>query len=162
MQKKLFLGYKLRRLREQRGLTQAALAKQLELSPSYLNQIENNQRPLTLPLFCVFASIFEIDLATFVEDEEARLVSDLREALADPLFTGGAPSTVELRNPPPPASPELARRALVLHHAYQEGSGAGPSLWPKHCRARSGARPWPVRISLTKRYGTISTIQIIT
>jgi predicted transcriptional regulator/transcriptional regulator with XRE-family HTH domain len=119
MQKKLFLGYKLRRLREQRALTQAALAKQLELSPSYLNQIENNQRPLTLPVLLRIASIFEIDLATFVEDEEARLVSDLREALADPLFTGGAPGTAELRNATA-ASPELARRALVLHHAYQK------------------------------------------
>ena len=59
MQKKLFLGYKLRRLREQRALTQAALAKQLELSPSYLNQIENNQRPLTLPVLLRIASIFE-------------------------------------------------------------------------------------------------------
>ena len=111
MQKKLFLGYKLRRLREQRALTQAA--------PSYLNQIENNQRPLTLPVLLRIASIFEIDLATFVEDEEARLVSDLREALADPLFTGGAPGTAELRNATA-ASPELARRALVLHHAYQK------------------------------------------
>src|SRR3954452_20603178 len=119
MQKKLFLGYKLRRLREQRALTQAALAKQLELSPSYLNQIENNQRPLTLPVLLRIASIFEIDLATFVEDEEERLVSDLREALADRLFTGAAPSTVELRTAYP-ASPELARRALVLRHSYQK------------------------------------------
>ena len=98
MQKKLFLGYKLRRLREQRALTQAALAKQLELSSSYLNQIENNQRPLTLPVLLRIASIFEIDLASFVEDEEARLVSDLREALGDPLFPGGSPGTAELRN----------------------------------------------------------------
>ena len=119
MQKKLFLGYKLRRLREQRALTQAALAKQLELSPSYLNQIENNQRPLTLPVLLRIASIFEIDLASFVEDEEARLVSDLREALGDPLFPGGSPGTAELRNATA-ASPELARRTLVLHHAYQK------------------------------------------
>src|SRR4051794_12985033 len=119
MQKKLFLGYKLRRLREQRALTQAALAKQLELSPSYLNQIENNQRPLTLPVLLRIASIFEINLASFVEDEEARLVSDLREALGDPLFPGGSPGTAELRNATA-ASPELARRTLVLHHAYQK------------------------------------------
>src|SRR3954454_17285077 len=117
MQKKLFLGYKLRRLREQRGLTQAALAKQLELSPSYLNQIENNQRPLTLPVLLRIGSIFEIDIATFVEDEEARLVSDLREALADPLFTGGPLGMAELRNVTS-ASPELARRTLVMHQAY--------------------------------------------
>ncbi|MFX8381805.1 helix-turn-helix transcriptional regulator, partial [Acinetobacter baumannii] len=37
MQKKLFLGHKLRRVREQKALTQAALARQLEVSTSYLN-----------------------------------------------------------------------------------------------------------------------------
>src|SRR5688500_6973414 len=94
-QKKLFLGYKLRRLREQKGLTQAALSKQLDLSPSYLNQLENNQRPLTLPVLLRIGSIFDIDIASFVEDEEARLLSDLREILADPVFVGGPIPTAE-------------------------------------------------------------------
>jgi predicted transcriptional regulator/transcriptional regulator with XRE-family HTH domain len=118
-QNKLFLGYKLRRLREQKGLTQAALSKLLDLSPSYLNQIENNQRPLTLPVLLRIGSIFEIDIASFVEDEEARLLSDLREILADPIFVGGAIPTTELRNAIN-ASPELARRMLSLHHAHQK------------------------------------------
>ena len=46
--RKNFLGVKLKTLREQRGLTQAALAQLLELSPSYLNQLENNQRLLSV------------------------------------------------------------------------------------------------------------------
>ena len=37
--KKTFMGVRLRRLREERGMTQAALARALDLSPSYLNQI---------------------------------------------------------------------------------------------------------------------------
>ena len=119
MQKKLFLGYKLRRLREQRGLTQAALAKALDLSPSYLNQLENNQRPLTLAVLLKVSSVFEVELTNFIEDEEARLVSDLKEALADPLFTGPPPTTAELRGVVN-ASPELARRLLGLHQAYQK------------------------------------------
>ncbi|MGH6626383.1 MAG: helix-turn-helix domain-containing protein, partial [Burkholderiaceae bacterium] len=36
---KTFMGVRLRTLREQRGLTQAALAQALKLSPSYLNQL---------------------------------------------------------------------------------------------------------------------------
>ncbi|WP_207479705.1 helix-turn-helix domain-containing protein [Arenibaculum pallidiluteum] len=119
MQKKLFLGYKLRRLREQKGLTQAALAKLLEVSPSYLNQIENNQRPLTLAVLLRISALYEVDLTSFVEDAEARLVSDLREALADPFFAGPPPGTAELKNAVS-ASPELARRVLVLHQAYQK------------------------------------------
>ncbi|HYD30285.1 MAG TPA: short-chain fatty acyl-CoA regulator family protein [Azospirillaceae bacterium] len=119
MQKKLFLGHKLKRLREQRGLTQSVLAKQLDISPSYLNQIEGNQRPVTLPVLLRLCSLFEIDVASFVEDEEARLLSDLREALADPLFAGAPVAAGELRNAIT-ASPELARRVLSLHQAYQK------------------------------------------
>jgi hypothetical protein len=46
--KKTFMGLKLRRLRAERGLSQTALAHTLGISPSYLNQIEQNQRPLTV------------------------------------------------------------------------------------------------------------------
>lgn len=117
--KKLFLGHKLRRLREQKHLTQAALAKTLDLSPSYLNQLENNQRPITLPVLLRISGLFEVELTSFVEDDEARLVADLREALGDPLFTGDPLTSTELRNVVT-ASPELARRMLALHQAYRQ------------------------------------------
>ncbi|MDR3518219.1 MAG: short-chain fatty acyl-CoA regulator family protein [Azospirillaceae bacterium] len=119
MQHKLFLGRKLRRLREQRELTQSALARQLEISTSYLNQIENNQRPLTLPILLRITTLFNVELAGFVEDDESRLAADLREALLDPLFTGPAPGIGEIRNVVA-ASPEMARRVLMLHQAYQK------------------------------------------
>ncbi|MBN9530059.1 MAG: DUF2083 domain-containing protein [Alphaproteobacteria bacterium] len=119
MQKKIFLGHKLRRLREQRGQTQAALAQGLGLSPSYLNQIENNQRPLTLPVLLKVVQILEVDLATFAEDDEARLTADLREAMADPLFAGAPLNLAELRNVVA-ASPAFARSVLSLHQAYQK------------------------------------------
>ena len=47
---KVFMGVRLQRLREERRMTQAALAKSLGISPSYLNQMERNQRPLTVPI----------------------------------------------------------------------------------------------------------------
>ncbi len=46
--RKSFMGVRLRRLRAERGLTQVALAQLLELSPSYVNQMEQNQRPMTM------------------------------------------------------------------------------------------------------------------
>lgn len=45
-----FSGARLRRLRQERGLTQVALAKALDLSTSYVNQLENDQRPITVPV----------------------------------------------------------------------------------------------------------------
>ncbi len=118
MTRKLFLGYKLRRLREQKTLSQAALAAALEVSPSYLNQIENNQRPLTVPVLLRIAKAFDIDLASLVDDDDARLVADLREAVGDPALGGGAVGVAELRNVAA-ASPELAKRMLSLYQSYR-------------------------------------------
>jgi XRE family transcriptional regulator, fatty acid utilization regulator len=94
--KKAFMGVRLRRLREERKLTQQALASALGLSLSYLNQLENNQRPLTLPVLLKLNATFGVDLQLFSEDDEARLIADLREALSDPEI-GETISAAELR-----------------------------------------------------------------
>ena len=73
--RKAFMGVRLRRLREERGLTQAALADGLlNLSTSYLSQLEKNQRPLTVPVLLEREAVFGIDVQLFSEDDEARLV----------------------------------------------------------------------------------------
>ena len=118
MAKKLFLGYKLRRLREQKKLSQAALAAILDISPSYLNQIENNQRPLTVPVLLRIGKTFDIELADLVEEDDARLVADLREVVNDPMFGGAPVGAAELRNVAS-ASPDLAKRMLALYQSHQ-------------------------------------------
>lgn len=60
---KTFVGVRLKRLREERGLTQLALAQALGLSASYLNQLEKNQRPLTVPVLLKINEIFGVDAA---------------------------------------------------------------------------------------------------
>ena len=60
--KKTFMGVRLRSLREERGLSQLALAQQLGLSPSYLNQIEQNQRPLTVAVLLRIHRALGIDI----------------------------------------------------------------------------------------------------
>ena len=44
---KLYIGRKVRKLREDQQLTQAHFAERIGISTSYLNQIENNQRPVS-------------------------------------------------------------------------------------------------------------------
>jgi len=117
--RKLFVGHKLRRLREQRGLTQAAMAGVLGLSPSYLNQLEGNQRPLTVTVLLRVAKALNVDVATLAEDEEARLISDLCEVVSDPLFAGEPPTVSELRAAAT-AAPTVAHRMLSLYQAYQQ------------------------------------------
>jgi XRE family transcriptional regulator, fatty acid utilization regulator len=94
--KKAFMGVRLRRLREERQLTQQALASAVGISLSYLNQIENNQRPLTIPVLLKLNAAFGVDVQLFSEDDEARLVADLKETLSDPLL-GETISNAELR-----------------------------------------------------------------
>ena len=48
--RKLFLGVRLKRLRRELALTQSRMAEDLGVSPSYLNHLERNQRPMTSDL----------------------------------------------------------------------------------------------------------------
>ena len=91
------LGPKIRRLRRENGLTQTQLAEQLGVSASYLNLIEHNQRPVSVPLVLKLARLFDLDLQAFDEDEEERTLAGLREVFADPLFERARPGAAELR-----------------------------------------------------------------
>ena len=62
MAQKAWLGNKVRRLRRDQGLAQVEMARRLGISPSYLNLIEHNQRPLTLPLLLKLGQEFNVDL----------------------------------------------------------------------------------------------------
>lgn len=74
-----FAGARLRRLREERGLTQAALARVLDLSTSYVNQLENDTRPVTVAVLLRLTERFDLSPHYFSPDSDARLVADLGE-----------------------------------------------------------------------------------
>ncbi|MFH0515634.1 short-chain fatty acyl-CoA regulator family protein [Streptomyces sp. M41] len=79
---KTYAGARLRRLREERRMSQAELARVLGISPSYLNQMEHDSRPLTVPVLFRLTETFGVDPNFFSERDTTRLVADLREALA--------------------------------------------------------------------------------
>ncbi len=114
--KKTFMGVRLRRLRAERGLSQVAMAQALGLSPSYLNQLEQNQRPLTVAVLLKIHRALGVDVQQFSEDEEERLAAAMREALAD------APARVSLPELREVASqmPELGRALVGLHRRTLE------------------------------------------
>lgn len=115
--KKAFIGVRLKRLREERRLTQFALAKTLGISPSYLNQLEKNQRPLTVPVLLKINKQFGIDVQLFSEGDEARLISDLREVFSDPTI----PETVGLSEVREIASgmPAAGRAIVALYRRHR-------------------------------------------
>ncbi|HEY0160340.1 MAG TPA: short-chain fatty acyl-CoA regulator family protein [Thermoanaerobaculia bacterium] len=113
----LRLGSKVRALRRREQLTQTQLAARLEISPSYLNLIEHNQRPLPAHLLVKLAQTFRVDLSTFADDSQTRVAADLQEVFADPLLEEHAVTTNDVRELA--ESPAASRAILSLFHAYK-------------------------------------------
>lgn len=85
-EQKLFAGHAVKRLRRAAGVTQAAMAEMLDISPSYLNLIERNQRPLSATLLLRLAEQFDFDPRSLSADEPAGGADAIRRRLADPMF----------------------------------------------------------------------------
>ncbi len=94
-------------------MTQAALAKSLDLSPSYLNQLERDQRPLTIPVLLKLNSTFDLDVQFFAADSDARLVSDLHEVLVE--ASGGNSAPVAEVEDLATRLPEVAKIIVAMH-----------------------------------------------
>lgn len=84
---KLFLGGRLKRLRRELDLTQTAMAGDLGVSPSYLNHIERNQRPVSAQLLLRLAETYDVDLRSLGQNDAASAEA-LSELLVDPVFRG--------------------------------------------------------------------------
>lgn len=118
MREKLFVGPKVKRLRQERGWKLEPCAALLGLSGSYLSQIEANQRPVTARVLLDLMRVFEVDASALDASDDARLIADLREASADPLDHAHAPGLSELKQAVA-STPNLARSYLALHQAYR-------------------------------------------
>ncbi len=139
---KLYAGAKLRETRVRAGLTQKAFAGRLGISLPYLNQMEHNHRPVSSAVILALVQEFDFDVSELALGDGERMVSDLREALADPIFTDQVP-LADLRliasN-----GPAFARAFLALHRAYAQANERLASLDEAlgQQEVRAGALPW--------------------
>jgi hypothetical protein len=139
---KLYAGVKLREIRGRLGLTQKAFADKLSVSLPYLNQMENNHRPVSAAVVLALAQEFGLDVTELTVGESERLVTDMREALADPVFTTASPPLADLRLAASNA-PALARAFLDLHRAYRQTHERLASLDEALGREDADLRPSP-------------------
>jgi XRE family transcriptional regulator, fatty acid utilization regulator len=116
---KMFSGARLRRLRNERGLTQAALAHALGLSTSYVNQLENDQRPITVPVLLALTDRFDLPAQYFSPDTDARLVADLSD-----LFVAGAEHGVSHAHIEELVArmPEVGRSLVTVHRRLRDAT----------------------------------------
>ena len=124
---KLFIGRKVRDIRQANGATQAQFADMVGISTSYLNQIENNQRPVSASVLLSLAEKFGIDITDLSSGQNDRLMSALTEALSDPLFETYSPSLQELKLVTQNA-PAFAHALIAAHQAYRRGNEQLASL----------------------------------
>ncbi len=115
---KTFMGVRLRSLRAERGMTQLALAHALGLSPSYVNQLEQDQRPFTVSVLLKIHRLLGVDIQQFSEDEQARVLAQLSDALAALPGPPAVPQP-ELREVAAKL-PQLAQAILALHRRHTE------------------------------------------
>jgi predicted transcriptional regulator/DNA-binding XRE family transcriptional regulator len=151
--RKLYLGPKLRVLRRELGLNQTQMAEELGVSPSYLNHLERNQRPLTAQMLLRLANTYDIDIRDFTAQAQEGGPGDLSEILSDALVRDigiARDEVLEVAENYPGVSEAIARfyRALgdlrrMPGDALARGDGAPASLvapvdWWRESVARAG------------------------
>jgi len=115
--RKLYVGPRVRRLREQQGWSQAVLAQRLSLSLSYVSQIENNLRPVTASVLLRLAEVFGGDVAQFSEEPDRRQLAELDCALHDRALRSEPVAPAALQRLIEQA-PELVDAFLLLYQRH--------------------------------------------
>ncbi|GAA1444288.1 short-chain fatty acyl-CoA regulator family protein [Mycobacterium cookii] len=115
---KMFSGARLRRLREERGLTQVALARALDLSTSYVNQLENDQRPITVPVLLALTERFDLPSHYFSSDSDARLVADLSDVFT---ATDGSVSAAHIEELAA-RMPDVGRNLVAVYRRLRDAT----------------------------------------
>src|SRR5690606_26377945 len=117
---KTYVGARLRQLRTERGLSQVALAQQLEISASYLNQIEHDVRPLTVPVLLRISEVFGVEATFFSPQDDTRLIAELQEVVMDQELgiEADAREIAEMVS----AHPSMARALVNMHNRYRNTS----------------------------------------
>jgi predicted transcriptional regulator/transcriptional regulator with XRE-family HTH domain len=123
----LRIGGRVRRMRQERRLSQSQMAGELGISPSYLNLIESNQRPVTASVLLRLAEKFQIDLGSLSAEEDGRLATDLMEALSDPMFASADVKATDVRDLAA-TLPALGQAFVTLYHAYRRGGSSDGAL----------------------------------
>lgn len=135
VQRKLFLGARLKRLRRDRGLNQSRMADELGISASYLNHLERNQRPVTAGILLRLAEAFDIDIKAFAtEGADPAGAQQLSEIFSDPMLADLGISRyelVELADNAPAVADGIARLYTAFRELQRRPADAEPNADPR-------------------------------
>ncbi|HLH13004.1 MAG TPA: short-chain fatty acyl-CoA regulator family protein [Methylovirgula sp.] len=115
--RKIFAGARLKRLRRERQVTQARMAEELDVSASYLNLMERNQRPITVQVLIRLADVYGVDPREFMESEANQAIGEIEQLLADPIMREAGVPRSEVQDAAEHA-PTLLSAMHRLYRAY--------------------------------------------
>ena len=111
------IGFRISNRRKSLKISQAALARLVGISPSYLNLIENNKRDIGGALLNRVAAQLDIDIDELAGRAEQKLLQDLEEAFADPMVES-LPFRPDERRELVAQYPASAAALARMHRAY--------------------------------------------
>ncbi|GHA35896.1 Cro/Cl family transcriptional regulator [Devosia pacifica] len=115
------IGLRISTRRKALEQSQAGLARQVGISPSYLNLIEANKREVGGTLLRRIAEHLGIDVGDLTGESEHRLIHELEEALADPVLrNAGLPH--DAAHALVAQNPAVAQALVTLYRAYASAS----------------------------------------
>lgn len=117
--RRLYVGPSLRRLRRDRGLTQADMAADLDVSPSYIALLERNHRPLSAEVLLRLAQTYQLDMSTLTGGSGADEAQRLQAVLKDPMFADIDLPSLETADVTT-NFPGVTEALLRLYTAYRE------------------------------------------
>jgi predicted transcriptional regulator/transcriptional regulator with XRE-family HTH domain len=118
-ERRLYVGPSLRRLRRDHGLTQADMAADLEVSPSYVALLERNHRPLSAEMLLRLAHTYKMDMSELAKDGGSDDTARLLAVLKDPMFADIDMPSLETADITT-NFPGVTEALLRLYTAYQE------------------------------------------
>ncbi|MXO61333.1 ImmA/IrrE family metallo-endopeptidase [Altererythrobacter salegens] len=117
--KTIYMGPRLKRMRRELGLTQANMASDLEISPSYIALMERNQRPVTAELLLKLAATYRIDIADLADSDNEDVARRLEAVLRDPIFADIDLPALDVADVAT-SFPGFAEALLRVHAAYSD------------------------------------------
>ena len=100
-------------------ISQLDMARELEISASYLNLLENNQRPITVHLLFRIGQLYNIDFKEFSDDETGKITAELNEVFSEPVINSNDISKREIKNLAT-SSPTISTAIINLYDAYRK------------------------------------------
>ena len=143
----LYMGPRLKRLRRELGLTQQAMADDLDISASYVALLERNQRPVTAELLLRVVRSYQLDIADLAVDDSADYARRLGEVLRDPIFADIDLPALEVADLAA-SFPGISEALLRVYGAYTREQAA----LADRVEGEGGAGDAPDPVAETRRY----------